>query len=189
MDPFSAAKRVLIALLALAACQGCAAERTLTITSDPTDAAVRFGDRVVGRTPLTIPFVHYGVRRVTVYKSGFQTRTQRVSVEPPWYAAFPVDILSEVLFPVGWKDKHYFHMTLAEGRPEGSPPDLRSVLDRAETLRRASPDGPESLPPVQVVSTRRVNPELAAEPIEAPSETPAVGGGDPQPPGPPEPQP
>jgi hypothetical protein len=125
---------------------GCAARRTLTITSEPPGAAVRLDDELVGETPLVLPFEHYGTRRVTFYRAGFLTESFVVEVAPPWYARFPADFLTEVLFPIGWRDDHPVHADLRAGDDVIGRPTLRSVLERAEILRRAGPAGPRRLP-------------------------------------------
>lgn len=129
---------------------GCAAERTFTITSEPEGALIRLDDDLVGVTPVTVPFLHYGTRRLTAYLEGHQTRTLIYKAKPPWYGRFPIDIVSEVLLPVGWKDDHPIHFPLQAGIEAAKPPYLRSVLDRAELLRRTGPTGPPVLPPGQL---------------------------------------
>ena len=128
---------------------GCAAQRTLEITSEPEGALIRLDDVLVGVTPVTVEFLHYGTRRVTAYLEGHQTRTLVYAAKPPWYGRFPIDIISEVLMPVGWKDNHPIHFPLKAGIETSTPPYLRSVLARAELLRRAGPTGPPVLPPGQ----------------------------------------
>jgi len=126
---------------------GCAAERTLRVTSDPEGAEVWIDGQLAGTTPVTIEFFHYGTRRLVVRRPGYGTATLRVPLEAPWYARFPIDLFSEVLFPVGWEDQHAVHAVLLPGNDVISMPTMRSVLDRAEMLRRAGPDGPGELPP------------------------------------------
>lgn len=126
---------------------GCKAQRTLTITSDPPGALVRLDDDLVGVTPVRLPFLHYGTRRVTWYLEGYRTSSRLVRIKPPWYAWFPVDILTEVILPVGWKDNHPIHEALVRGDAPVLAPELRAVLSRAEAIRRAGPEGPPPLPP------------------------------------------
>jgi hypothetical protein len=133
-------------LLLLLACASCAAQRTLTVESDPPGATLRIDDRIVGPTPYTEPFSDYGTRRITLYKAGYHSRSQVVQLSPPWYAAFPLDIFSEVLFPVGWKDPHVFKLDLEAVKGDVTAPDLNTVLERAQALRLAGPDGPSQLP-------------------------------------------
>jgi hypothetical protein len=126
---------------------GCAAERTLRVTSDPEGSEVWLDGELCGLTPLDVHFTHYGTRRILLLKEGYGTASLRVELQPPWYARFPVDLVSEVLVPVGWKDHHSVHAVLVQGEDRLSMPTLRSVLDRAEALRRAGPEGPGELPP------------------------------------------
>jgi hypothetical protein len=128
---------LLLALLA-----SCAAERTLVITSDPPGALVRLDDTIVGTTPYTQRFDDYGTRRITLYREGYRTTSKRILIEGPWYAQFPLDLISEVLLPFGWKDRHAEHITLEPESGAVSAPDLNEVLERAEALRLAEPTGP-----------------------------------------------
>src|SRR5690242_11829197 len=100
----------ILAFAVLAA--GCAAQRTLHITSEPEGAVVRLDDQTVGTTPLDLPFAHYGIRRVTLYKPGFRTHSEQIELEAPWYGRFPIDIVTEVLLPIGWKDNRKYHVAL-----------------------------------------------------------------------------
>jgi PEGA domain len=137
--------RTLLPLLWLA-CAGCAAQRTLTVQSVPPGATLRIDDRIVGPTPYTEQFSDYGTRRITLYKPGYHSLSQVVVLSSPWYASFPIDIFSEILFPVGWKDPHVVKLELEAVKGELTMPDLSPVLDRAEALRLAGPDGPSKLP-------------------------------------------
>jgi hypothetical protein len=130
-----------------AACAGCAAQRTLTVDSDPPGATLRIDDRVVGVTPYHESFSDYGTRRITLYKAGYHSRSDVVTITPPWYARFPLDIFSEIVFPFGWKDPHGYVLKLEAVKGEVMEPDLTPVLERAQALRLAGPDGPSQLPP------------------------------------------
>jgi hypothetical protein len=55
------ALRAVLALALVLAASGCAARRTLTISSEPPGATVRLDDRTVGVTPVRVPIVHFGV--------------------------------------------------------------------------------------------------------------------------------
>lgn len=159
----------LAATLGLAAgLSGCAARRSIEVTSEPTRATVILDERVLGPTPLSIPFTHYGTRLLALQLEGHQVHVEKLAVEPPWYGTFPWDLFSEVLIPVGWEDVHAVHRVLVPGVPEPSEPDLRSVLERAEALRRAGPDGPRRLPPPW--SPER--PEAPAQPTPAAAPAP-----------------
>jgi hypothetical protein len=134
------------------AVQGCAAERQLIIQSDPPGATVRLDDRIVGTTPYEEDFLSYGTRRVTLYRTGYRTHSERIKLRPPWYGRFPFDIISEVLIPLGWKDVHRYEYELEFATTEVTVPDLDAVLERARALRMAEPEGPRpktASPPAQ----------------------------------------
>ena len=128
------------ALLLLAACQ---AQRTLVVTSEPEGAFVRVDGIDYGETPAEIPFLHYGTRRVSLNKDGFLSHSEVLDMRPPWYGYFPLDLITEILVPWGWKDVHEVHAILQPGQGTIPPPDLANVLERAEELRRAGPEGPQ----------------------------------------------
>jgi len=156
-------------LPALLALGSCAVERTLRVTSDPEGATVRIDDEIVGRTPVRVPFDHYGKRRVTLYRDGYLTHSERVDLRAPWFGVFPVDLVSEVLLPFGWKDRRRFHVTLVPGEEAVRLPSLTSVFERADILRSAGPEGPRDLPP----------PQATVLPAEAEEEPPAGPPGEP----------
>lgn len=133
---------VLTSLLA-----ACAAHRELVVLSDPPGASVRLDQKMVGETPYRTEFEAFGTRRVTLYRDGYRTWSGPVKLVEPWYASFPFDFFTEVLFPFGWSYKKELHVTL---EPEGgavTQPDLQKVLDRAEVLRKAGPEGPQRTKP------------------------------------------
>jgi hypothetical protein len=127
----------------------CAVHRELVILSDPSGASVRLDQKMVGETPYRTEFDSFGTRRVTLYREGYRAWSGPVKLVEPWYSQFPFDFFSEVLFPFGWKYRKELRVAL---EPEGgsvTQPDLQKVLDRAEVLRKAGPEGPErSKPPV-----------------------------------------
>jgi hypothetical protein len=128
-----------MSLLLIGACQ---ARRSLLVTSVPPGAQCRLDGELQGPTPVEIPFEHYGRRRVTLYLDGYLTDSRVVDLRPPWYGYFPFDILSEVVLPVGWRDQQRVHVVLEPGMDTIPEPDLQSVLERAESLRGAGPEGP-----------------------------------------------
>jgi len=121
---------------------GCATQRKLIITSSPPGALVRLDDTVVGSTPYEIAFDAYGTRRITLYKQGYATTSQQVEIDAPWYLTFPLDIVTEVLLPFGWKDIRRFEIPMQQDVGPVTRPDLTAVLQRAESLRLAEPSGP-----------------------------------------------
>ena len=141
--------RLVPSVLLLALCgaaTGCRTERVIRVTSDPPGARIRLDDTEVGTTPARIEFDHYGVRRITLYKEGYHTHSEQIELDPPWYSRFPLDLVSEILLPFGWKDKRRYHVALEAGEERMKQPLLRSVIERAAFLRNAGLDGPRELP-------------------------------------------
>lgn len=128
---------------------GCAARRELVIDSVPQGALIRLDDTVVGTTPFQTGFEAYGTRRVTLYLDGYRSQSLTVEIKPPWYGRFPLDIISEVLLPVGWRDRHDVRMELVPESGVVTMPDLDLVLKRAESLRLAEPTGPRPVLPAR----------------------------------------
>jgi hypothetical protein len=124
----------------------CRTERYLQITSTPPGATVRLDDEAVGITPVRVPFEHYGTRRLTFYLAGYRTESRKVRLRAPWHARFPLDIVTEVLLPIGLTDRRKVHAELVRGQEVMSIPSLRSVIERANYLRQSGPEGPRDLP-------------------------------------------
>lgn len=161
--------RPLVLALALLVA-GCRTQRYLEITTDPPGAEVRLDDERVGITPVKVPFEHFGTRRVTFYKPGYQTTTRRIKLRAPWYGRFPLDIVSEVLLPFGLRDRRKVHQALVPGQQMMSLPSLRSVIERASVLRQAGPAGPRDLPQAQPsVVPSEPEPPAPAPPPEPPA--------------------
>jgi hypothetical protein len=154
--------------LALPLLGGCRTQRTLVLTSEPPGAEVRLDDESVGRTPVKVPFEHYGTRRVTFYLAGHRTVTTQLELAPRWYARFPVDLVTEVLLPLGLDDRRRYHQVLVPGEEVMSLPSLRSVIERAAVLREGGPEGPRALPApgaaVVPSSSEEAEPEPAPRP-------------------------
>ena len=124
--------------------QSCQARRELLINSDPPGAQIRLDDTLLKeKTPASIPFKDYGVRRVTLYLDGYVTYSEAVHVSPPWYGYFPLDLFSEIVIPVGWHDRHRLRVKLVPGDTLVKSPDLVKVMQRAEDMRHAGPQGPQ----------------------------------------------
>jgi hypothetical protein len=141
--------------------QGCKAQRTITIRSDPPGARVRIDDRALGITPVQISFQYYGIRRITLYKDGYRSHSEQIRLAPPWYARFPIDFFTEVLLPLGIDDHRTCFITLTPGEEVTDIPSLRSVIERADVLREAGPEGPRHLPEPRprIIPRRETQPE------------------------------
>jgi hypothetical protein len=99
--------RILLALLfSLIVLPGCV-ERSLSIRTSPPGATVFVDGIDVGKSPVTIPFDHYGTWDVVVRMEENEKRGERslapqrrqVHLSPPWYQRFPIDFVFDVLWP------------------------------------------------------------------------------------------
>ena len=114
----------------LAAATGCI-QRTLQIETDPPGANVWVNGENVGKTPAELPFLTYGSIEVFMQMEGHATRKEVVRLRPPWYAVFPIDFFTDVLYPGTLHDRKTFGFKL--DRP--TPPDLEALRSRGEEFR------------------------------------------------------
>lgn len=149
-------RALLFPLLLALPLAGCV-ERKFLVRSDPPGALVRINGVPAGRTPLEIPFIHYGVVRleaapVDVDGDGFpeyEGFSEPFDLRPPWYQWFPLDFFSDNLWPATLRDRHEVILVL---RPALDPmeqadeaemrkrlPGLRIRAQRERTLQEAAP--------------------------------------------------
>ena len=115
-----------IATLGLASLS-CRAQRELVITSEPPGAEIRLDGKLIAeKTPAHVPFKDYGVRRISLYHEGYMRYSEVFDVRAPWYARFPIDLLSEFVLPVGWHDRHKLRVKLVRGDTLIAAPDLEN---------------------------------------------------------------
>ena len=113
----------------------CRAQRELVITSEPPGAEIRLDGKLLPqKTPAHVPFKDYGVRRISLYREGYMRYSEAVDVRAPWYALFPIDLLSEILLPIGWHDRHKLRVKLVRGDTLIAAPDLEKAKKLVETL-------------------------------------------------------
>jgi hypothetical protein len=132
-------------LLAITITAGCV-QRRMTIRSNPPGALVYVDDYQIGTTPVSTDFVYYGTRKIRLVKDGFETLTVRQPFPIPWYEVFPLDFVTENLWPWEIRDERVVDLAMV---PAGSVP-TESVVSRAELARRSAGSGPPV--PVQPVS-------------------------------------
>jgi hypothetical protein len=99
-----------LALAALAPC-GCV-ERLLQVRSDPPGAAVYVNGAHAGTTPLEQPFSFYGTVEVALRREGCLSHRELVALRAPWYEAFPLDVISELVVPWNIRDRHELDVRL-----------------------------------------------------------------------------
>ena len=116
--------------LLVAASVGCV-ERQIVVKSEPSDALVTVDGREIGRTPATTTFTFYGARRIVLQRDGCETMSAVEPVRPPWYDVFPLDFVSEVLWPGKVVDRHVYTYALHPVPPT----DPKALVERAEDLR------------------------------------------------------
>jgi hypothetical protein len=151
-----AAAVVLVAVAAV----GCV-QRRMTIRSNPPGALVYVDDYQIGTTPVSHDFVYYGTRKIRLVKDGYETLTVRQPFPLPWYQVFPLDFVTENLWPGEIRDERVVDLAM---QPAGTA-SPESIVSRAEQVRLAA----GSLPPVAApVTTIPAAPPPAPRPIPAP---------------------
>ena len=113
---------------------GCV-ERTISITSEPSGALVHLNDQEVGRTPLTVPFLFYGVYSVRLEAEGFTSLWTRRKARAPWWELPPLDLVAETV--PGTRADLQWHFRM-EPRPIA---DEDALVDRARQLRATLAEG------------------------------------------------
>ena len=158
----------LLAVAALVPSWGCV-QRRMTIRSSPPGALVYVDDYQIGTTPVSTDFIYYGTRKIRLVKDGYETLTVRQPFPIPWYEIFPLDFVTENLWP--WEIRDERVVDLAMSTTASIPPE--SVVARAEQARLSAGSLPAP-PPVPVVQQ-----PMVAQPIPAlpPQPLPPPGGG------------
>jgi hypothetical protein len=114
---------------------GCV-ERALSIRTDPPGAKVSMDDRRVGASPVDVPFIWYGQRRMAIEMPGYQGVQEIVVLDPPWWQYLGLDFVTDVLLPFTLTDRR--EVTYVLERAEASPQELEEVKQRARELRERS---------------------------------------------------
>lgn len=117
----------LAALLAIGA--GCI-ERTMRINSEPPGATVYVDGEESGKTPLDLPFTHYGTREVLLQIDGYASDRDNVELRAPVYAWFPIDFVTDVLCPITIHDVKTFSYSL----DPITKPNMTEFRDRGEAF-------------------------------------------------------
>ena len=132
---------VLVSVLA-----ACAPTRSFTVKSNPSGATVRIDGTAAGATPVTVPFEHHGTRRVTLYLEDYLVWSEAVEIEAPWWATFPLDLITDNLVPWRLRDEHELEVALtpAADRPgvEGIDAFLQRTASTHAREREQAREGP-----------------------------------------------
>ena len=131
----------LILVAVISALTGCVT-RSITVKTNPTNALVYIDDKLIGESPVTIPFTYYGTRKVMIEKRNedggltHERTTDFAKIKAPAYEVFPLDFFSEVLWPGKLKDEHVLNYNLTELEPLSIKEQQKRVLNNAEELRQ-----------------------------------------------------
>lgn len=167
---------ILAVAVALCVATGCV-QRRMTIRSNPPGALVYVDDYQIGTTPVSTDFIYYGTRKIRLVKDGFETLTVRQPFPLPWYQIFPLDFVTENIWP--WEIRDERVVDLAMSPAAATPPE--EVVSRAEVARLSAGSLP-AVPPAAVV-VQPLPPAAPALPPQ-PLPPPAVGPAFPPPPQP-----
>ena len=94
---------------------GCV-QRRMTIRSNPPGALVYVDDYQIGTTPVSTDFIYYGTRKIRLVKDGYETLTVRQPFPIPWYEIFPLDFVTENLWPWEIRDERVVDLAMKIGR-------------------------------------------------------------------------
>jgi len=100
--------RILIITAAVLCMTAGCIERTMSIKTDPPGAAVFVDGDARGQTPVEVPFQAYGTREIFLQMTDRATRRELVTLRAPWYGWFPVDFVTDVLWPFTIRDTKTF---------------------------------------------------------------------------------
>lgn len=154
----------------------------MTIRSSPPGALVYVDDYQIGTTPVSTDFIYYGTRKIRLVKDGYETLTVRQPFPIPWYEVFPLDFVTENLWP--WEIRDERVVDLAMTPADSQPAEL--VVARAEAVRQAAGSLPAAPPPAApavaapVVTPQPIPappPPFAPAPLPPPQFPPAPQGG------------
>jgi len=145
-------------LVFLATAAGCV-QRRMTIRSNPPGALVYVDDYQIGTTPVSTDFIYYGTRKIRLVKDGFETLTVRQPFPLPWYQVFPIDFVTENLWPGEIRDERVVDLAMMPAA--AMPPE--EVVARAEQVRLSAGSLPAVAPQPVVVQP------LSPQPVPAPA--------------------
>lgn len=118
-------------LMLLALTQVGCVHRRVTINSYPSGALVKVDGHDIGYTPASFDFTWYGTREVQLLRDGYETHTEMVEINAPWYQKFPLDFVSDNFLGRHITDHRQFSFQLEPKRTDLSS----SVMQRAGALR------------------------------------------------------
>ena len=155
-------------LLIACTAAGCV-QRRMTIRSEPPGALVYVDDYEIGNTPVSTDFVYYGTRKIRLVKDGYETLTVRQPFPMPWYQIFPLDFVTENIWPSEIRDERHVSLTMVPA--SSTPPE--QVVARAEQSRASARSLPGAATPptaatLSVPQQPSLPPPVPAQPVPPP---------------------
>jgi hypothetical protein len=133
--------RFLILVAAIFAFSGCVT-RSITVKTNPSNALVYIDNKLIGESPVTMPFTFYGTRKIMIERKdedGVLTHERTIAFEKikaPVYEIFPLDFFSEIVWPLKIKDDQVLSYNLVELDPISIKERQARMLESAEELRQ-----------------------------------------------------
>jgi len=116
--------------------------RTITVKTNPPRALVYIDNKLAGESPVAIPFIYYGTRKIVIEKRDGEGRlthertTVFEKIKAPVYQFFPLDFFSDVLWPFEIEDEHILSYDLVKLNPPPIKEQQEKLLKNAEELRQ-----------------------------------------------------
>jgi hypothetical protein len=123
---------------------GCT-RRTITVTSQPAGALVWLNDQQVGRTPVSVDFVHFGIYDVRLRLEGYEPVMTARSARAPLHEWPGLDLVTAPL-PLHTRIVWHFELTPVAESVDRAAAE-RALLDRARALQRRAVAGLDATPP------------------------------------------
>jgi hypothetical protein len=149
-----------VLLLGLSGC----AQRTLTITSEPSGALVYLNGDEIGRTPLKFDFMWYSDYDVVLRKEGYETLKTHQNLKAPLLGLPILDLAGEL---VGTKDRREWNFVMTPADPQAA--NEGDLLTRAAELKAQLRSTKNTRPPTTLPTTL---PAPATQPTTAPASAP-----------------
>lgn len=121
---------LLVILICLGMIQAGCVRRTISINSDPPGALLWLNGREIGRTPVDVDFLYYGIYDVQLVADGYEPLLTSGEAAPPWWDNIPLDLFSE-LVPGEHESRIIWNYQL---QPRNDDP--AGLLERARELRQ-----------------------------------------------------
>jgi hypothetical protein len=159
---------IMYSFMILTVACGCV-QRRMTIRSNPPGAMVYVDDYEIGNTPVSTDFVYYGTRKIRLVKDGYETLTVRQPFPIPWYQFFPLDFVTENIWPGEIRDERHVNLTMVPA--SSTPPEqvvARADLSRASARSLPGAAAPRSQITLPSPPQSRVSPPVPAQPVPPP---------------------